>query len=105
MQNELRDKEQIIYLIKKNNQKIKSFGVSKIGLFGSFVHEQQTIKSDIDILVEFETGKKTYDSFIKLAFFLEDLFGRKVDLLSEKSLSPYIGTHILNETEYVALSS
>ena len=105
MQNELRNKEQIFKIIQLNNQKIKSFGVKKIGLFGSFVRNQQTNHSDIDFLVEFEKEKKSYDSFIKLAFFLEDLFERKVDLLTNKSLSPYLGPHILNETEYVPLGN
>ena len=105
MLKESQNKEQVIDLIKKNNHKIKSFGVSRIGLFGSFVKNEQTTHSDIDLLIEFEKGQKTYDKFIKLAFFLEDLFGRKVDLLTDKSLSPYLGSHIINETEYVALGS
>ena len=105
MQNELKNKEQIFKIIQLNNQKIRSFGVIKIGLFGSFVKNEQTSKSDIDFIVEFEKEKKSYDSFIKLAFFLEELFDRKVDLLTNKSLSPYLGHHILNETEYVPLGN
>ena len=69
----------------------------------SFVKNQQTADSDIDFIVEFEKEKKTYKSFIKLAFFLEELLGRKVDLLTNKSLSPYLGPQILKETENVPL--
>lgn len=105
MQNELKNKEQILKIIQLNNQQIKDFGVKKIGLFGSFVRNQQTIDSDIDLIVEFEKEKKSYASFIKLAFFLEELLGRKVDLLTNKSLSPYLGHRILNETEYVSLGN
>jgi predicted nucleotidyltransferase len=105
MQNELKNKEQIFKLLQSNNQKIKSYGVKRIGLFGSFVKNQQTDKSDIDFIVEFEKDKKSYNSYINLIFFLEDLFGRKVDLLTEKSLSPYFGSQILNETENVPLGS
>jgi uncharacterized protein len=103
VQEELKNKEQIFRLIQLNQQQIKSFGVKKIGLFGSYA--QQTDDSDIDFIVEFEKDKKSYSSYIKLAFFLEDLFGRKVDLLTNKSLSPYLGPRILNETEYVTLSN
>ena len=105
MQKELRNKEQIIRLIQSNNQQIKSFGVKRIGLFGSYVKNQQTDKSDIDFLVEFEQGKKSYNRFIKLAFFLEELFDHKVDLVTDKSLSPFLGPKILKETEYVPLSN
>jgi len=105
MQNELKNKEQIISLIQSNSEHIRSFGIKKIGLFGSFVKNQQTNNSDIDIIVEFEKDRKSYASFIKLVFFLEELLGRKVDLLTNKSLSPYLGPSILNETEYVTLSN
>lgn len=105
VQEEIKNKEQIFRLIQLNQQQIRSFGVKKIGLFGSYAKNQQTDDSDIDFIVEFEKDKKSYSSYIKLAFFLEDLFGRKVDLLTNKSLSPYLGPRILNETEYVTLSN
>lgn len=105
MQNELKNKEQIFRLIQSNSEHIRSFGIKKIGLFGSFVRNQQTKDSDIDFIVEFEKDKKSYARFIKLAYFLEELLGRKVDLLTNQSLSPYLGTSILNETEYVTLSN
>jgi predicted nucleotidyltransferase len=57
--------------------------------------------SDIDLLVEFEPGKKTFDNFMNLSFYLEELLGRKVDILTPQSLSKYIGPHILREAEYV----
>lgn len=105
VQEEIKNKEQIFRLIQLNQQQIRSFGVKKIGLFGSYAKNQQTDDSDIDFIVEFEKDKKSYSSYIKLAFFLEDLFGRKVDLLTNKSLSPYLGPRILNETEYVTLGN
>jgi predicted nucleotidyltransferase len=77
--------------------------VKKIGLFGSFVRKEQSAASDLDLLVEFEQGKKTFDNFMRLSFFLEDLFKRQVELVTIESLSPYIGPHIMNEVEYVPL--
>ena len=103
MTHALKNKKQIIELLKQNDQKIKSFGVSKIGLFGSYVKNMQHENSDIDLIVEFEQGKKSYSKFINLAYFLEELLETKVDLLTDKSLSPYFGHRILIETEYVPL--
>jgi len=95
-------KEQIFLLLHQSQEKLKKFGVKRCGLFGSFLHERQNLQSDIDLLVEFETDKKTYDNYIHLAFFLEELFGRPVDLVTPESLSPYIGPHILREVEYAS---
>lgn len=105
MHKEIKNKEQIFRLLQSNDRQIRDFGVKKIGLFGSFAKNQQTNLSDVDILVEFEKGKKSYKSFIRLAFFLEELLGRKVDLITDKSLSPFLGPNILKETEYVSLGN
>lgn len=101
----VRKKEDVLTIIRDHQQEIKALGVKRYGLFGSFVHGQNTEQSDVDILVEFEPGKKTFDSFMQLAFFLEDLLGRKVHLVTAESLSPYIGPHILKEVEYASISA
>ena len=95
-------KEHVISLIQGNQSRIRSFGVRRLGLFGSFVRGRQDGESDVDVLVEFEPGKKTFDAFIYLAFFLEELFERRVELVTPESLSPYIGPRILDEVEYVS---
>jgi len=78
--------------------------VRELGLFGSFKHNT-AIKpqSDVDFLVEFEKGKKSYDSLMDLSFYLEELLGRKVELVTPESLSKYLGPHILKEVEHVVL--
>jgi predicted nucleotidyltransferase len=98
-------KEEVLNIIQHHQKEIRDLGVKRYGLFGSFVRGQTTEQSDIDILVEFEPGQKTFDNFIKLAFFLEDLLGREVDLVTAESLSPYIGPHILKEVEYASISA
>lgn len=95
-------KEQVFLLLDQSDEKLKRFDVKRCGLFGSFLRDRQNLQSDIDLLVEFEMGKKTYDNYIHLAFFLEELFGRPVDLVTPESLSPYIGPHILREVEYAS---
>ena len=98
-------KEDLLLLIQAHREQIEAFGVSRLGIFGSFARGQPREESDVDVLVEFLPGHKTFDAFIHLAFFLEDLFGRPVELITPESLSPYIGPHILSETEYVNLSA
>ena len=55
---EIETKEKVLELIRLNRDKIRSYGVKRIGLFGSFVRGEQKPESDIDLLVEFHQGKK-----------------------------------------------
>jgi uncharacterized protein len=99
-------KAQVLSLLQEYQQDLHRFGVSRCGVFGSFVRDSAIHdRSDVDILVIFEPDQKTFDNFIHLSFFLEDLFGRAVDLITIESLSPYIGSHILDEVEYVSVGS
>lgn len=98
-------KEHVLALLKKNHDEIRAFGVKNLGLFSSFVRDEQHEDSDVDVLVEFEPNRKSFDSYIHLAFFLEGLFDRRVELVTSESLSPYIGPHILDEIEYVSFDT
>ena len=97
----LQTKEKILSLISEHQDRIRALGVKRLGLFGSCAREEQGPISDVDVLVEFEQGKKTFDNFIQLAFLLEELFKRRVELGTTESLSPYVGPRILSEVEYV----
>jgi hypothetical protein len=88
----------ILKILQKNHDILKKYRVKKIGLFGSFVRDEASKKSDIDLLVDFE--EKTFDNFIELAFELEKVFNRKVDLLTEEGVSPYILPYIKNEVQW-----
>ena len=99
-------KAQVFSLLHEYQQELHHFGVSRCGVFGSFVRDSAIDdESDVDILVSFKPDQKTFDNFIHLSFFLEELFGRAVDLITIESLSPYIGPHILNEVEYVSVGA
>lgn len=81
---------------------LMALGVSQLGLFGSTVRGENTPKSDIDILIDFNAGEETYNNFIGACGMLQDAFsGIKLDVVTKKGLSPYIGPSILNEVEYV----
>ena len=96
----VQSKEQIFRRITDNRAAFDELGVHRFGLFGSFVKGEQKTHSDIDLLVEFRPGKKSFDNFMGLSFLLENILGRKVDLLTPESLSRHIGPKILAEVEY-----
>jgi predicted nucleotidyltransferase len=87
--------------IAESHAVLKGLGVKSIGLFGSFLRNEADEDSDVDLLVDFHSGKKSFDNFMDLAFYLEDLFGRKVEIVTPQSLSKHIGPHILKEVELV----
>ena len=72
------------------------YKVKEVGLFGSFVREDQAEGSDVDILVEFDSPIGFF-KFLELEEFLGERLGRKVDLVSKKGLKPRIGRRILQE--------
>ena len=100
----VQDKKKLLLLTKANKRQITSLGVKKLGLFGSFVRNEQKKDSDVDLLVEFDPKKKNFDNFMNLAFLFEELFHRKVEVVTSESLSPYLKPYILKEVEYVDLS-
>jgi uncharacterized protein len=77
------------------------FFVKNIGIFGSFVRNTPTKKSDVDILVEFEKGHKDFFNYIRLKHYLEESFGRKVDLVIKDAVKPRLRDRIFHEVVYV----
>jgi predicted nucleotidyltransferase len=78
------------------------FGVNRVGLFGSYARDEQHPQSDIDILVDFEPEKETFNNFMNLCNYLEELFiDEKIEVVTVNGLSPHIGKYILNEVHYV----
>jgi len=97
-------KRSVVALIQRHQDEIRAFGVARIGLFGSFVRDEQHAESDVDLFVEFEPDAETFSNLANLYFFLEDLLGRRIEIVTPHSLSPYIGPYILDEVEYVSLT-
>ncbi|MBI5038573.1 MAG: nucleotidyltransferase family protein [Nitrospirae bacterium] len=87
----------------KNNRKFfhDNFGVTSIGIFGSFVQGKQTSSSDIDIVIEMEKTRKSIHTFLQLKRFLEKEIKRKVDLGFENSLKPAVKEKIKGQIIYV----
>lgn len=88
-------KQEILEALAANEAKVKSFGVRSLSLFGSSVRGEETYASDLDFIVEFE--KKSFDSYMDLKLFLEDLFQRPVDLVLADGIKPRLRAAILRE--------
>ena len=87
--------------LKEVESEIKSrFHVSRIGVFGSFARGEDREESDVDVLVEFKPGFKTFDNYMDLKYHLEDLFSRKVDLVTVNALKPQLKDGILQDVIY-----
>lgn len=98
----MKTKEEILSKLKSYKKSFSNFGITNIGLFGSYIRNEQTSDSDIDILVDFSSQKETYDNFIATYDFLEKIFdGIKVEVVTKNGLSPHIGPQILKEVIYV----
>ena len=98
-------KAEISTQLANNLSTVKTFGVKRIGLFGSIVRGEAKKESDIDLLVEFEEGNETFSNLMGLYFYLQDMFGRRIDLVTRGSLSPYLAPSILREVEYIETAS
>jgi hypothetical protein len=98
-------KLELIELIKLHTNLLHKYGVKDIYLFGSFSRNEVTEKSDVDLLIDFESNKKTLMNIIEIGDFLESIFGRKVDIITRNDLSKFIGPHILNSMEHLSLAA
>jgi hypothetical protein len=95
------NRDEVIERCRQAQVEIRQMGVRRIALFGSMARGEANADSDVDLLVEFEAGGKSFDRFMALSDFLERLLGRRVELVTTEALSPYIGPHILAEAEDV----
>ena len=78
----------------------KRFGVTRLALFGSTARDAARADSDVDILVSFD-GPATSDRYFGVQFYLEDLLGRSVDLVTDKALRSELRPYIEREAQHV----
>lgn len=94
-------KENILSLLKKHKEELLKLGVSDIGLFGSYVFDKQTDKSDIDLLIDFEPERENFDNYMAVYDIFENLFkDEKIEIVTKNGLSKHIGPKILNNVIY-----
>ena len=87
-------------ILEKIVQVLKDQGARKIAIFGSYARREESPGSDIDVIVEF-SGRKSLLELVRIERELAEALGIKVDLLTEKSISPYLVDIIRKEMEVI----
>ena len=91
------NRDEILVLLRTHKPILmERFGVTALALFGSFARDQASDGSDVDILVRF-TGPATSRSYFGVQFYIEDLLGRRVDLVTDKALRPQFRPYVERE--------
>jgi predicted nucleotidyltransferase len=94
-------REQILDFLKQHKQEMSDrFGVTKIGLFGSYIRGEARDDSDIDIAVELE-GERLFRKFFALELFLNTSLNKKIDLGIASTLKPIVREQVAKEIQYV----
>ena len=95
-------KENILAILRTHKSELSKYGVSNIGLFGSYLRNEQSTQSDIDLLIDFEPEKENFDNYMAVYDMFENLFkNEKIEIVTKNGLSKYIGPKILNDVIYV----
>src|SRR3990172_2957020 len=94
-------REDAVERLVASEREIRALGVRRLALFGSVARGEARPDSDVDLLVQFSPGAKSFDRFLALSELLETLLGRRVELVTTESLSPFSGPRILAEAHDV----
>ncbi len=93
------NREDVFTVLKSNRTTIKRYGVKSLALFGSAARNRLQKNSDVDVLVQFE--QPTWANYIGLKFYLQELLGREVDLVTPKGLKPAVRPSVEKDLLYV----
>lgn len=94
-------REQVLRILREHTQQVREFGVTSLAVFGSVARDQTRPDSDVDILVEFDPPP-TFERYMDLKFYLEDLLRCRIDLGTPDTLKPRIRARVQSEAVYVA---
>ncbi|MCQ3938159.1 MAG: DNA polymerase subunit beta [Chloroflexi bacterium] len=95
------NRKSVIVRIRRRRAHLEKLGVKSLSLFGSVARGEDRPGSDVDILVEFK-GRATFDRYMDTKFYLEELLGCKVDLVTPKAIKPRMKPYIMRELVHVA---
>ena len=101
MQGPVTNREEAVDRLSGCADEVRALGVVRLALFGSILRGEAHPDSDVDLLVQFAPGAKSYGRFLALSELLEEHLGRRVELVTTEALSPFIGPRILEEAEDV----
>lgn len=94
-------REEAVRRLRAAEREIRALGVERLALFGSVLRNDAREDSDVDLLVKFAPGGKSYDRFFALSELLEERLGCPVEVVTTEALSPFLGPRILAEAEDV----
>jgi predicted nucleotidyltransferase len=97
----VRNHDQAVERLARCESQIRALGVTRLALFGSVARGEPRADSDVDVLVQFGPGTKSYARFLTLSDLLEAHLGRRVELVTTEAASPFIGPRILAEAQDV----
>ena len=101
----VRNKQDVHQIIKSHGLSIQQLGAERLAIFGSFARGEQKESSDIDLIVEFRPGMKTYRNFLTLADLLEEILQTKVDLLTWEGMAGFVQREAKKDIEYVSFGN
>jgi len=93
-------RSEILQRLEAHRDELVEMGVKSLAIFGSAARDEARSDSDVDVLVEFR-GPATFNGYMDLKFFLEDLLGRPIDLVTRSSIRPRLKERIESEARYV----
>ncbi len=99
----MKNTQSILSAIQSHSKQLRAFGVARLGIFGSQARGTATQSSDLDVLLDFDSGKKTYRNFMGTAIFLEQILNCPVDPITSASISPYLKASIEKDIQYVQI--
>ena len=105
MQSPVQNKKELIGRILASQEELRTYGLKQLGIFGSFARNEARENSDVDFFINFDIEYKTLKNFVRLSHYLQDITGRKVEIVTPQSLNKFIGKYIIQEVEYVPFAA
>ena len=105
MQSRVQNKKELIGRILASQEELRTYGIKQLGIFGSFARNEARENSDVDFFINFDIEYKTLKNFVRLSHYLQDITGRKVEIVTPQSLNKFIGKYIIQEVEYVPFAA
>jgi predicted nucleotidyltransferase len=105
MSQRINNKKELFDVLLHRKADILSFGVTRLGVFGSFVKDKVDENSDVDFYIDIVPEKKTLKNLVGLYNLLKNISGRNVEIVTPQSLNKFIGKYIIQEVEYISLAA
>lgn len=96
------NRDQVLHILQQHQAKLIEIGVKSLAVFGSVARGEADAESDLDILIDFNQKPVTFDVYMDVKIYLEDLLGVTVDLVIAETLHPRLKPFVDQDAVYVA---